>query len=62
VQFVSLFPLTCRGIGVGSPNISTGDAAMNSEHQDGKTEPASKATVWDFGLGKGSIGLANDNE
>ena len=25
---------------------------MNSEHQDGKTEPASLAKVWGFGLGK----------
>jgi len=24
---------------------------MNSENQDGKTEPASQATVWDFDLG-----------
>jgi hypothetical protein len=28
---------------------------MNTGHQDGKTEPASQAMVWDFGLGKGSL-------
>jgi len=33
---------------------------MNSEHQDGTTEPASKATVWDFVIGKsGGANLRN---
>jgi len=31
---------------------------MNSEHQDGKTEPAFKATGWDFGPGDGSFSFA----
>jgi hypothetical protein len=29
---------------------------MKTEHQNGKTEPAFQAMVWDFILGKGSIG------
>ena len=37
--------------GVASADISTGNAAMISEHQDGKTEPAFKAIGWDFLLG-----------
>lgn len=45
--------------GVASADISTGNAAMKSEHQDGITEPASQATVGDFVSGKGSSDDAN---
>ena len=32
---------------------------MKSGHQDGKTEPASHATGWDFGLGNTSFNMGN---
>jgi len=32
--------------------------AIKSEHQDGKTEPASKTMVWDYVPGKVSLGFS----